>query len=85
VQSSCILNACSIINLITEVVTEDLKQSFLNRIEIFLGKTSSKKFKQVHQVQNLNLVKETVGFPSKRGGKTLGGIGFANACKNLKV
>jgi len=52
------------------VVTEDLKQSFLNRIEIFLGKISSKKFKPVHQVQNLNLVKDTVGFPSKRGGKT---------------
>ncbi|CDW72213.1 UNKNOWN [Stylonychia lemnae] len=63
VQSFNIVNACAIINMINQILNDDIKQAFSNRVEIFLGKTSSKKFKPIHQVQNLSLVKDVVNLP----------------------
>eukprot|EP00347_Sterkiella_histriomuscorum_P010672 403375368 len=58
VQSFNIVNACAIINMINQLLNDDIKLAFSNRVEIFLGKTSSKKFKPIHQVQHLQLVKD---------------------------
>jgi len=77
------VNACTINNIINQIVQDDLRDVYQTRVEIFLGKTSSKKFRAIHQPQNLHLIKDIVnlglGIISKKG------LSLANSCNSFKL
>lgn len=48
------------------LLTEDLRQLFMTRFDVLLGKTASKTLKPAYQIKNLSQIKDNVQFSSKR-------------------